>query len=80
VRGATVGVDFFRVFGLAPHGGWRCTREHRTIDRIDDTPWVIWCFHPDESPQLLRDWSYAPMAAGARFRELRLKQAAAEKP
>lgn len=31
--------------------------------------WVAWCFDPDWSPQLIKDWDYTPTRAGEFFRD-----------
>ncbi|TCO11048.1 glycoside hydrolase family 5 protein [Natronoflexus pectinivorans] len=34
--------------------------------------WVAWCFDPDWSPQLIKDWNYTPTRSGRFFRDVML--------
>jgi endoglucanase len=40
--------------------------------------YTVWCFDPDWPPQMISDWNYTPTGQGKFFREVMLKQAAAE--
>jgi endoglucanase len=40
--------------------------------------YTVWCFDPDWPPQMISDWNYTPTGQGKFFRDLMLKQAAAE--
>jgi hypothetical protein len=38
--------------------------------------WVAWCFDPEWSPQLIKDWSFTPTEAGEHFRKVMLARKA----
>ncbi len=38
--------------------------------------WVAWCFDPDWSPQLIKDWTFAPTESGEHFRRVMLERKA----
>ncbi len=41
--------------------------------------WVAWCFDPEWSPQLIKDWTFAPTESGEHFRKVMLERKANEK-
>jgi hypothetical protein len=38
--------------------------------------WVAWCFDPEWSPQLIKDWSFTPTESGEHFRKVMLERKA----
>jgi hypothetical protein len=42
------------------------------VDYADDRgiSWVVWCFDPEWSPHMFKDWNYTPARQGAFFRKV----------